>query len=116
MTEIKFRTWNPEHKFFHYWGFNNELDQKYYFIGPPSGGGFVSDKIFMYTQQFIGLHDIENKEIYIGDIVNVYDRDNELIIENAVVTYDEKSCSYKVGTYFIFYDAVYKVVGHIYEK
>ena len=62
MREIKFRTWLPKQKIFHYWGFNLHEDEAW-FHGPPNEPKAPQ-------MQFTGLLDKEGKEIYKGDIVS----------------------------------------------
>lgn len=62
--EIKFRVWNPNKKHFMYWGFL-EVD----FLSVPTG--FSYDYLLSNSQQFINKCDRNNKDIYVGDIVDI---------------------------------------------
>ena len=58
MREIKFRQWSSDR--FHYWGCNSDN-----FTSP------LSNRLDIPSEQFTGLHDKKNREIYHGDICKI---------------------------------------------
>lgn len=109
--EIKFRTWNPKFHFFEYWGFSQEIefDNKPYFKGAPSGGGFVSDEIFKNTTQYIVAED--NQEIYEQDIIQEWKHDRLLrtFIAEDIRTFTREYDKSE-------HDSIWKVIGNKFEN
>lgn len=113
--EIKFRTWNPKHKYFYFWGFNTEIDGKPYFVGTPSGGGFISDEIFKHTEQFTGLYDKNSKEIYEGDILKNPRYEESYVVEYHGDGYVGWGDDRRPGCYLIT-DEDIEIIGNIHEN
>ena len=88
--EIKFRIWNINDR--KYWNNSNgvslsELSRALY--------GMLDDNSFVF-QQFVGITDKSGKEVYDGDIVSVYDKDNLFQIKfgkvvRTVISYDKQA-------------------------
>lgn len=122
--ELKFRVWNKNHKSFMYWGF---IDGS--FIGPPSGRGMSIEECEKLSEQFTGMHDINGKEIYLSDIINITncectgydDQGNEIYVdcigevlfEDGTFVFDGHSAGTIPLSAFI---AEMNVIGNIHEN
>jgi len=131
MNEIKFRTWNPKHKYFEYWGFyNDDNDDRSYFKGTPSGGGFVSNQICENTYKYIGLKDKSEKDIYADSDIFKFKYLEELHKPVELIgsfTFNEDDLRYEIDIYNhdryivlnyigngLFYD--FEIIGTIQEN
>jgi uncharacterized phage protein (TIGR01671 family) len=76
----------------------------------------VEDEI--YFMQLIGILDKHGKEVYEGDRIRIYWRDDDFTDE--VITYDEKYCYFKYGNNPIceLFDpeTPFEVISNIYEN
>lgn len=115
MKEIKFRCWwdNKMHKVS---GFDNVFGTQYIDL-------YAADTIKAkegILMQYIGLKDINGKEIYEGDIVElIYEEDNETITGRGIVKYIEDM----TGFFCVSFDGNCtssilnpRVIGNIYEN
>lgn len=122
MRQIKFRAWSkPE---------NAMIDDFYmHSVEGIGGGGLLSDKDDYTLMQYTGLKDKNGKEIYEGDVLDLYlDCDTGAYYAKAIVTWNNE-----VGAWFIKWVKAYngslemltedfedvesrEVIGNIYEN
>lgn len=109
MREIKFRAWHKNNKSMCMNVATNLLN-----------------RVYLIFMQYTGLKDVNDKEIYEGDIVDAtYCIDGCLYYsedEYGIVVWDEKKCGFrikfddKVDTTRMSYYRYFEVVGNIYEN
>ena len=112
MREIKFRQRNINNDSWHYWG---NIDS--YWVKPLISANYQSPK---ESNQFVGLHDKNGKEIYESDIILHEDEfRNEITISKFIVKFNN-------GSFYLesIEDAEYnaelsikpiEIIGNIYE-
>lgn len=121
MREIKFRAWD---KVDGIWCNYKIYDGRVYFLDTDTGLWYTKYRDFD-LMQYIGVNDINNVEIYEGDIVEM-SKENSDFKEIGVVKFDENKASFLLitqdndyeylGYDFSYYDRIfYKVIGNIYE-
>lgn len=89
MREIKYRCWLKQFKRFHEWGFDIGSS---IFIGPPSDGG----SLFTH-EQFTGLKDDNEKEVYEGDFIEVeIEQLFDSVKKIGIVEYSESSAAFLI--------------------
>lgn len=114
MRELKFRAWNTEIMQFEYFELHNIT---------------VPDRLlcqYKYpVQQFTGLKDKNGKEIYEGDIVNIFNHNQaeEVMYEpcgTAFGFFKHDSASREDGTFEVLSDYTgcdgYEIIGNIFEN
>jgi len=115
---VKFRALRKEDKKM-FFDVQNTYDYGAYGLPLPFNhfGELLKSKDYI-VMQFTGILDFENKEIYIGDIVE-YFVDWDKRIERMVVEF-RKGCFMANGFYLHRYaglkNSPLKIIGHIYEK
>ena len=124
MREIKFRAWD---KVDGIWCNYKIIDGRVYFLDNDTGVWYTKYKDFD-LMQYIGVNDINNVEIYEGDIVEI-SKETSYLKDTAVVKFDEYSasfvlvvkdddCGYLSYNFSSYYDKIisYKIIGNIYEN
>ena len=125
MREIKFRAWD---KVKQKWCNYKIDDGTVYFMDNDTGCWYRNyhGKYENFDlMQYIGLKDINNVEIYEGDIVKL-SKENSDFKEIGVVKFDENKASYVLETqdddlsynisYYNYHKVYYRVIGNIYEN
>ncbi len=118
MREIKFRAWD---RYDNKW--EDEIGEDYYCEDNAYmnklliiNDSFKTKERFTYMQ-YTGLKDINNKELYEGDIVKILP--NNYI---ALAEYSQESCAYLLKNkngyrgYFSIIQEGFEVIGNIYEN
>lgn len=125
MREIKFRAWDKVKQI---WCNYKIDDGTVYFMDNDTGcwyrnypGKYENFDLMQYT----GIKDINNVEIYEGDIVKL-SKENSDFKEIGVVKFDENKASYVLETqdddlsynisYYNYHKVYYRVIGNIYEN
>ena len=123
--KIKFRAWDKVKQI---WCNYKIDDGTVYFMDNDTGcwyrnypGKYENFDLMQYT----GIKDINNVEIYEGDIVKL-SKENSDFKEIGVVKFDENKASYVLETqdddlsydisYYNYHKVYYRVIGNIYEN
>lgn len=127
MREIKFRAWDKVKQI---WCNYKIDDGKVYFIDNDTGclyRNYPGKYENFDLMQYIGLKDINNVEIFEGDIVEM-SKENSDFKEISVVKFDKNKASFVLETqddygylsydisYYNYHKVYYKVIGNIYEN
>lgn len=125
MREIKFRAWDKVKQI---WCNYKIDDGTVYFMDNDTGclyRNYPGKYENFDLMQYIGLKDINNVEIYEGDIVKL-SKENSDFKEIGVVKFDENKASYVLETqdddisynisYYNYHKVYYRVIGNIYEN
>lgn len=126
MQEIKFKAYIKNLK----WILPVErinFDCKTVEIDLSAGNGDTSEYDFdeIILMQFIGLRDIHNKEIYVGDIVKQACKDDDDYGLLGEIVYNEQTLSFSIkpldnntdeSSYVIFNKDKFEIVSNIYDE
>lgn len=124
MREIKFRAWD---KVDGIWCNYKIIDGRVYFLDTDTGLWYTKYRDFD-LMQYTGVNDINNVEIYEGDIVEI-SKETSYLKDTTIVKFDEYSasfvlvvkdddCGYLSYNFSSHYDKIisYKIIGNIYEN
>lgn len=124
MREIKFRAYD---KVDGIWCSYKIIDGRVYFLDTDTGLWYTKYRDFD-LMQYTGVNDINNVEIYEGDIVEI-SKETSYLKDTAIVKFDEYSasfvlvvkdddCGYLSYNFSSHYDKIisYKIIGNIYEN
>ena len=126
MREMKFRAWDKKNQKFIY---NVEKTYDYRCRGfgadEDSFQDILEDDNYV-VQQYTGLKDKNNEEIYEGDIIEYQNDITSKIVAKGIVVYDNNECLYAVNNaplqHFVYgteigkMEVFIKVVGDIFEE
>ena len=123
MREIKFRAWDKAKQM---WTNYKSYDGTLYFMDKNTGiwfGRYNERYKDFDLMQYTGIKDINNVEIYEGDIVEL-SKKNSNFKDTAVVKFDENEASFVLETqendynvsYYNYHKVYYRVLGNIYEN
>ena len=123
--KIKFRAWDKVKQI---WCNYKIDDGTVYFMDNDTGclyRNYPGKYENFDLMQYIGIKDINNIEIYEGDIVKL-SKENSDFKEIGVVKFDENKASYVLETqdddvsynisYYNYHKVYYRVIGNIYEN
>lgn len=128
MREIKFRAWDKKKEM---WTNYKSYDGILYFMDKNTGvwfGKYNKRYKDFDLMQYIGMKDMNNVEIYEGDIVKLY-KEKGNFKDTGVVKFDKSRASFVLETqdddygyfsynisYYNYNKVYYKVIGNIYEN
>lgn len=123
--KIKFRAWDKAKQM---WSNYKSYDGTLYFMDKNLGcwyGSYHERYKDFDLMQYTGIKDINNIEIYEGDIVKL-SKENSDFKEIGIVKFDENKASYVLETqdddisynisYYNYHKVHYRVIGNIYEN
>ena len=112
MKEPKFRAWSNEHN--RYCDFVT-LDESRRWIGWIMSSGVYLTTIDINLEQYTGLNDKNGKEIYVGDIVSIRNKNRKNEYDIGVVEFGKGAfrCPFLLGKY---HSGQVEVIGNVHEN
>lgn len=112
MKELKFRAWSKENN--RYCDFVT-LDESGRWIGWIKSSGIYLTTIDINLEQYTGLNDKNGKEIYVGDIVSVRNKNRKNEHDIGVVEFEKAAfrCPFLLGKY---HSGQVEVIGNAHEN
>jgi len=107
MRKIEFRVWSEEKREMEY---SDEMDMATF------AAYFWNNPKYSEWMQYTGLKDINNKEIYEGDIVKSPDYDNIMIVEYQDIVASDDMTAPGIGYQFSTEPNEMEIVGNIHEN
>ena len=111
MKELKFRAWSKESN--RYCDFVT-LDESGRWIGWIKSSGVYLTTIDIDLEQYTGLNDKNGKEIYVGDIVSIRNKNRKNEYDIGVVEFGKAAfrCPFLLGKY---HSGQVEVIGNVHE-
>lgn len=112
MQELKFRAWSKENN--RYCDFVT-LDESGRWIGWIKSSGVYLTTIDINLEQYTGLNDKNGKEIYVGDIVSIRNKNRKNEYDIGVVEFGKAAfrCPFLLGKY---HSGQVEVIGNVHEN
>ena len=112
MKELKFRAWSKESN--RYCDFVT-LDESGRWIGWIKSSGVYLTTIDINLEQYTGLNDKNGKEIYVGDIVSIRNKNRKNEHDIGVVEFGKAAfrCPFLLGKY---HSGQVEVIGNVHEN
>ena len=112
MKELKFRAWSKESN--RYCDFVT-LDESGRWIGWIKSSGVYLTTIDINLEQYTGLNDKNGKEIYVGDIVSIRNKNRKNEHDIGVVEFGKAAfrCPFLLGKY---HSGQVEIIGNVHEN